>query len=138
MTLPKGYQAASSKQAAGDSASLPPAACRPPEYQRSRAPKHNETNRRPARPAGPVKVCKCCYRKGHDIFEHVCPRCLADRFELAKLEQEIAKIFPSTGRLTNAKIFAGIWKSYQRQRDQIRKLKAQVAGLKEDVKELTK
>jgi len=56
-----------------------------------------------------VRVCQCCYRKCHDIFDHVCKRCLKDRHELATLEQEIAAVYPATARLTSAQIFRKVW-----------------------------
>ena len=96
----------------------------PPDgYKRAKAAKHDEYNPRPARPVGRPRVCQCCYRSSGDIFDHVCKQCLKDRYDVALLEREIAKAFPSTERMTTAEIFRRLWEQNQ-------KLSKQVAALK--------
>lgn len=95
----------------------------PDGYKRAKAAKHDEHNPRAPRPVGRPKVCQCCYAARHDIFEHICPRCLKDRYELALLEREIAQAFPATERMTSVQIFTRLWKQNQKLSKQVAQLK---------------
>ena len=95
----------------------------PDGYKRAKAAKHDEYNPRPARSTGRPKVCQCCYRSGPDICDHICGRCMKDRYELALLEREIAEAFPTTAKMTSVQIFRRLWEQNKKLSAQVRKLK---------------
>jgi hypothetical protein len=97
----------------------------PSDYKRAPRAKRDEysAKREPVR-VGRPKICQCCYRSGGGIIDHICNRCMKDRHELAKLEQEIAKVYPATARMTSAQIFRRLWEQNQ-------KLKAQAKALRQ-------
>lgn len=95
----------------------------PDGYQKAKAAPRDEHNPRPARHVGKPRVCQCCYRSAHDIFDYVCKRCLKDRYDLAVLEQEIARVFPATARLTSVQIFRRLWEQNQKLSNRLKEIK---------------
>ncbi len=98
----------------------------PDGYKKPSAAKRDEHNPRPKLQAGRPKVCHCCWKNSHEHMDTICAVCLVDLNALAKIEQDIAKEFPVTAKMTRPKIWARIWKRHEEQRKVIDRLKKQL------------
>lgn len=98
---------------------------------------YDETNPRPPRHMGPKHICVCCYRGSPTYLDRICPRCMKDRHELAKVEQEIAKEIPPTGRMSSAEIMRRLFQQNKRLLVRIEKLKEILERRTEDINDLT-
>lgn len=129
MSIPKGYEKAPEVAESSDFE-------QPASYRKRRRDEHSPP--RPPMVSGRPKICQVCYRNQHDLTDLVCPRCLKDWNELAKLEVEIAKVFPATARMPRPQIFRRVWERHQKLAAQVAKLKVQLACCKEDIAEMTR
>lgn len=137
MNLPKGY-VVGAQLANGSSEHIRAVEHETPAgYKKARAPKRDEHNPRPPRFAGPKKVCQCCYRSSHEIYDYVCKRCLKDRRELALVEREIAKEHPRTMGMTSGQILKRVWKALQASQRRVKELRSKNAKLADDLACLT-
>lgn len=98
---------------------------------------YDEHNPRPPRHMGRKHICGCCYRGSPTFIDRICPRCLKDRFELAKVEQEIAAEIPATGRMSSAEIMRRLFQQNRRLLVRIEKLKKTLERRVEDINDLT-
>ena len=89
----------------------------PAGYKRHKPPKSLRPEIEARRPSkGRLLMCQGCYRAAIENVDHVCQRCLGDLNRLAKLDQEISKIFPKLSKLTMPETFEAIWKAYKKLR----------------------
>ena len=123
MSFPKGYKCVPSEESTCE---VTQPEGKPAGYKKRKRDEHSP----PRMAAGPVKVCQVCYRKTHGHMGTACDRCLKDWNDLAKLEKEIAAVFPATIKLTTPQIFRRLWERSTKQAAAIKKLKAQLLTLK--------
>jgi hypothetical protein len=98
----------------------------PEGYKRQRIKRDEHSTPRLPVVVGRPKICQVCYRSKHLYVDTICPRCLKDWNELAKLEKEIAAVFPATSKLTTPQIFRRLWKRHEELVKLVKKLKDQL------------
>jgi hypothetical protein len=87
---------------------------------------YDETNPRPPRHMGRKLTCQLCYRSHPTFIDHVCRRCMKDWAEVEMVEREMAKLFPSTAKLTRPQAFKKLWDNYLALRVQVKALRARL------------
>lgn len=134
--VPAGYVNASLSSEASTDDGTCLGAERPLGYKKAKR-VYDETNPRPPRHMGPKHICVCCYRGSPTYIDRICPRCMKDRHELAKVEQEIAKELPATARMSSAEILRRFWQQNKRLKARVATLKKTLDRRVEDIEDLT-